>query len=82
MAPEEEDRSHIELAYASFAVFADDGKIDEDELAFLLTLALRDGVVTEAEKNVLRGVFNRMLEGDVSAKVWSKVQSLREEHGI
>ena len=73
---------HIELAYASFAVFADDGTIDMGELNFLMGLALRDGRVDDTEKQILAGVFNRVLEQDVTAEVWRRVQAVRKQHGI
>ena len=82
MTSEAEDRSQRELAYASFAVFADDGTLDLGELDFILGLALRDGIITDGEKEVLRGVFNRVLEPDVSAEVWRRIQSVRQQHGI
>jgi len=80
--PKNDHQSSIELAYASFAVFADDGTIDAGELNFLLGLALRDGKVDDEEKRVLRGVFNRITEPDVSAAVWRRIQAVRSQHGI
>ncbi len=82
MTSEAEDKSQRELAYASFAVFADDGSLDLGELNFILGLALRDGVITDGEKEVLRGVFNRVLEPNVSAEVWQRIQAVRQQHGI
>ena len=81
-ATDEELRSHIELAYASFAVFAEDGKLDMGELNFLLGLALRDGKIDDSERAVLRGVFNRVLEHDVTAEVWKRIQVVRAQHQI
>ena len=82
MNAESEDNSSIELAYASLALFADDGELDMDELNTLLDIALRDGVITDREKDVLRGVFNRLTEPDVTAEVWALIQTLRQEHSI
>ncbi|PCJ53272.1 MAG: hypothetical protein COA73_15460 [Candidatus Hydrogenedentota bacterium] len=76
------DLSSIQLAYASLAMFADDGTLDIDELNMLLDVALRDGVITDGEKEVLRGVFNRILEPDVTADVWQRMQEARQLHGI
>lgn len=72
----------IELAYASFAVFADDGTIDSGELNFILGLALKDGTISDPEKDILRGVFNRVLEPDVSADVWRRIQAVRKQQSI
>ena len=72
----------VELAYAAFAAFADDGELDMGELNFLLGMALRDGELSEEEKNILAGLFNRVAEGDVSSKVWKRIQAVRRQHGI
>ncbi len=82
MNAESEDNSSIELAYASLALFADDGELDMEELNTLLDIALRDGVITDKEKDVLRGVFNRLTELDVTAEVWARIQDLRQQHSI
>jgi len=82
MNAEEQDNSTIELAYASLALFADDGALDMQEVDTLLDVALRDGVITDGEKDVLRGVFNRLTEPDVTAEVWQRIQDVRQQHGI
>ena len=79
---EQDNHSTIELAYASLALFADDGALDMEEVNTLLDVALRDGVITDGEKDVLRGVFNRITEPDVSAQVWARIQDVRHQHGI
>lgn len=77
------ERQHnIELAYASFAVFADDGTVDMGELNFILGLALQDGKVTEPERRILNNIFNRIQEGDVSSQVWERIQAVRLQHNI
>lgn len=78
----ERDLSSIELAYASLALYADDGQLDMEELNTLLDIALRDGVITDGEKDVLRGVFNRITEPDVTAEVWKRIQDLRQQYSI
>jgi hypothetical protein len=82
MNAESEDNSSIELAYASLALFADDGELDMEELNTLLDIALRDGVISDREKDVLRGVFNRLTEPDVTAEVWARIQGLRQQYSI
>lgn len=79
---EPRDESGIELAHASLVLWADDGTLDAQELDTLLNIALRDGVITDSEKDVLRGVFNRLHEEDVSAEVWNKIQDIRKQHAI
>ena len=82
MNAEEQDNSTMELAYASLALFADDGALDMQEVDTLLDVALRDGVITDGDKDVLRGVFNRLTEPDVTAEVWQRIQDVRQQHGI
>lgn len=77
-----QNQDGIELAYASLAVFADDGTIDMNELSSLLRLAMRDGEFSESEKAVLRNVFNRVLEEDVDGNVWERIQGIRRMHGV
>ena len=76
------DQSSIELAHASLVLWADDGTLDAQELDTLLNIALRDGVISDSEKDVLRGVFNRVHEEDVDAEVWNKIQGIRKQHAI
>lgn len=78
----EEIRHNVELAYASFAVLADDGKIDLGELNFLLGLALKDGKITDDERRILNNVFNRIQEEDVDPVVWERMQAVRLQHSI
>ncbi len=82
MSPQKRQDHALELAYASFAIFADDGSIDMEELNFLLGIALRDGKISEHERDILANVFNRIDEADVSAKVWTRVQEVRRLHSI
>lgn len=77
-----QNQDGIELAYASLAVFADDGTIDMNELDGLLRLAMRDGQLSDSEKAVLRNVFNRVLEEDVDGEVWERIQGIRQMHGV
>lgn len=76
------DRSSIELAYASLAMYADDGKLDEGELTTLLQIATRDGAINDREKEILRALFNRIQEEDVSGEVWNHIQQVRKQHAI
>ena len=76
------DRSSIELAYASLAIYADDGTVDEGDLTTLLQVATRDGKISDSEKEILRALFNRIQEEDVSGDVWDHIQQVRKQHAI
>jgi hypothetical protein len=74
--------SHLEIAYSSIRVFADDGTLDLGELNFLLGLALRDGVIDEEEKRVLGNILRRVPRSEVGHRVWERIEEIRRLHGI
>lgn len=76
-------KSYTEIAWSAIKVFSDDGTIDEGELNFLLGLALRDKVVDEDEKRVLKSIFDRAESSkSLQPKVRERIQSVRAQHGI
>jgi hypothetical protein len=75
-------RSYLDIALASIKVFSDDGKLDLEELNFLLGLALRDGVVDEDEKRVLANVFRRAEQGELRPAVSARIGEVRAKHGV
>ena len=74
--------SHIEIAFKSIKVFADDGKLDLEELNFLLGLALRDDKVDDDERRVLAKIFAEAEKGKVSDVVRARIADARAKHGI
>lgn len=76
-------KSYTEIAWSAIKVFADDGTLDEGELNFLLGLALRDKMVDEDEKRVLKSIFERAeSSSSLAAKVRERIASVRKQHGI
>ena len=72
-----------ELAGYSFLVlFANDDKVDENELHFIERLALEDGVVDDAEKQVLRSIFSRSNEEHMAQKVIDEIRAFREKYDV
>ena len=74
--------SHLEIAIASINCFTDDGTLDMGELNFLLGLALRDQIVDDEEKRVLRNIFNQVSRNDVSNVVWDRILAIKKEYDI
>jgi hypothetical protein len=74
--------SHIEIAYSSIRVFSNDGQLDLGELNFLLGLALRDGLVDDEEKRVLRKIFAQAELGKLSPVVKERIVEARRVHAI
>lgn len=81
-AKKDKTAGDIELAYAALVMYADDGKLGKEELKTLLEIALRDGSMTDREREILRGLFNRIREEDVSADTWAQLQTIRGEYSI
>ncbi|MCZ8115000.1 MAG: hypothetical protein O9303_05710 [Silanimonas sp.] len=75
-------RSYLDIALASIEVFTDDGKLDLEELNFLLGLALRDNVVDDDEKRVLANVFRRAEQGELRPAVRGRIAEVRAKHGV
>jgi hypothetical protein len=70
------------MQYSFLRVFANDGTIDAAELAMLEKLALEDGKVDDAEREVLGRIFARVSSDTVSEEVWSEVCRFKEHHAI
>ncbi len=81
-AKKDKARGDIELAYATLVLYADDGHLGKDELKTLLEIALRDGSMTDREREILRGLFNRLREEDVNAETWLQLQTIRRDYSI
>lgn len=47
-----ENRDYLEMSFKSINCFANDGKLDAEELGVILDIALRNGVVDDNEKRV------------------------------
>lgn len=74
--------SHIEIAYSSIRVFADDGTLDAGELNFLLGLALRDGRIDDGERRVLGSVLRKALDTTLAPLVRQRVLQAIKLHGM
>jgi predicted ATP-grasp superfamily ATP-dependent carboligase len=70
------------MQYSFLRVFANDGTIDADELAFLERLALRDGQVDDAERVVLLRILGRVSADTVAPTVWDEIQRFKARHSI
>lgn len=74
--------SHIDIAVASIGCFADDGTLDMGEVKHLVGLALRDDVIDNEEKRVLKNVFSKVRQSDVEEEVWKFIQEIKQKHDI
>ena len=67
------------MNYSFLVALADDGTIDEGELAFIKRLALKDGVIDDEEKEVLARIFGKLNADDLSTTVRDEIASFRRE---
>ncbi len=67
------------MNYSFLVAFADDGTIDEGELAFIKRLALKDGVLDDKEKEVLVRIFGKLDESALSPTVRTEIANFRRE---
>lgn len=74
--------SHIDIAVASISCFTDDGTLSKGEVEHLVGLALRDNVINDEEKRVLKSIFGRVTQSEVSDETWTLMQNTRAKHGF
>ncbi len=74
--------SHIDIAVESISCFTDDGTLDASEVRRLVGLALRDGVIDDEEKRVLKNIFGKVTQGEVTADTWAIMQETRTKHNF
>jgi predicted ATP-dependent Lon-type protease len=77
-----EKRDYLEITFRSINCFADDGKLDVNELNSLVEIALKDNVVDENEKRVLRNVIARLSNTELTDEMRSKLDELRDLYDI
>ena len=78
-----EDSAAGELVrYGFLHSFAEDGSLDQKELEFLESIALRDGQVDEQERAVLATIFSRVSPDSVPPDIWVEVERFKERFGI
>lgn len=77
-----ESRDYLELAYRSIECFANDGTLKPDELKKLVDIALRDGVVDDNERRILRSIFAKLSPQELTPDMRKAIEAVREQAGI
>ena len=77
-----ENRDYLEITFRSINCFANDGKLDVNELNSLVEIALKDSVIDENEKRVLSNIINRLSDAELTDEMQQKVSDLRSHYGI
>ncbi|KZX85339.1 hypothetical protein A3715_28395 [Oleiphilus sp. HI0009] len=68
------------MTFHSINCFADDGKLDVNEINQILAIALKDGVVDDNEKRVLSNIIGRLNEAELDVEMLSKVEEIKTEY--
>lgn len=76
-----ESRDYLELSFESIRCFADDGRLDANELRKLIDIARRDGVMDPNEMRVLRNIIGKIRPEEVDAEMRAELQALAETLG-
>jgi hypothetical protein len=76
-----ESRDYLHLSFKSIECFANDGKLDADELGKLIAIAERDGVIDQNEIRVLRNIIARIRPEEVDAAMQQRLDELSRKIG-
>lgn len=74
--------SFLEITYKSIECFANDGKLLINELESLVALALKDGVVCDDEKRVLKNIIGKLTTDELTPNMLDKLTELKKKYGI
>jgi hypothetical protein len=77
-----ESRDYLEMTFHSINCFADDGKLDVSELNKIVDIALKDGVVDDNEKRVLRNIISRLSPEELQGEMKFRVEQLRAKYSL
>jgi hypothetical protein len=72
----------LEMTFRSINCFANDGKLDVDELNEIVEIALKDGVVDANEKRVLASIISKLNAEELVGELADKVSQIRTEYGF
>ena len=74
-----ENRDYLEMSFQSINCFADDGKLDAEELMKIFAIAKRDGVVDDNERRVLRNIISRIKPEEMDDAMREALEEIRQE---
>lgn len=69
-------KDYIEMSIRASEFFANDAKLDANEMAQLLAIAERDGVIDHDEIRVLRNVISRLNYDEVDDAMKAKLAEI------
>jgi hypothetical protein len=72
-----ESRDYLEMTYHSIQCFSNDGVLLVPELDELVAIALKDGVVDDNEKRVLKSILSKLTEAELTPEMVARISQLR-----
>ncbi|WP_068829296.1 hypothetical protein [Pseudomonas sp. BMS12] len=76
-----EPRDYLEMSFRSIQCFANDGRLDVQELGSLLAIAERDGVIDDNEIRVLKNIVARIKPEEIDAPMQDKIAQVMQKIG-
>ena len=76
-----ESRDYLEMSFRSIQCFANDGRLDVQELASLLDIAERDGVIDDNEIRVLKNIVARIKPEEIDQPMQDKIAQVMQKIG-
>lgn len=74
--------NYLELASHSIQCFTHPGKFDLHDVDELMDIALRDGKVTDDEKRVLKNIFDRLTDTELTTRMRKRLCEVRQEFDL
>ena len=71
-------RDYLEMSFRAIECFANDGKLDANELGKIIDIAERDGEIDQNEIRVLRGIIARIKPSEIDEAMRERLQYLLE----
>ena len=79
---EQEKTDYVDLVSYAVEAFANDGRLDPQELDKLLSIASRDGKIDEDETRVLKNVLSRLRSDELSLAMRDKLRDVERKYGV
>lgn len=76
-----EPRDYLEMSFRSIQCFANDGRLDVQELGSLLDIAKRDGVIDANEIRVLKNIVARIKPEEIDQSMQDKIAQVMQKIG-
>ncbi|MBU2325191.1 MAG: hypothetical protein KJ884_19750 [Gammaproteobacteria bacterium] len=76
-----EPRDYLEMSFRSIRCFANDGRLDVQELGTLLAVAERDGVIDDNEVRVLKKIIAHIKPEELDQAMRDKLAEIAQKIG-